>query len=146
MFTVLNLLIIATVTVLAIVIFMLSKQRKQKFLVFTDMSDDEFVRIFHQNFSFSPKEIVVRERQFVANLLGIPVTKLSPLQTFTQFSEVMEPLEYSLVLGDLEEEISELFADASITKPYPTPSNIGGLIEAIIPAKQILETKGRHFK
>lgn len=101
-----------------------------------DVSDDLFVEKFNAVFPGVTKEIVLLERKNVAKQLGIPCEKLDPSYTFDKLSNYLNHFgSYDLAIGDLEDEVSELFESRGVEKPYKSPSNIGELIYEIVKAK-----------
>jgi len=104
-----------------------------------DTSDDDFIKMFEKNFSMVPTDMVIHERKNIAKFFGIPSLKLTPSQTFDDLSKYLNYFgSYDLALGDIEDEVSELFEHADIKKPYHSVSTIGELIHKIIKAKMKL--------
>ncbi len=98
--------------------------------------DDLFLEKFNTIFSGIPDEIVLQERKNLANQLGISYKKLDPYYTFDELSKYLNFLgSYDLAIGDLEENVSDLFERLGVKKPYKSPSTVGELIYEIAKAK-----------
>ncbi len=131
-----------SVTVLILValgIWIFSEMLKKRRLHhLPDISDEDFLEIFAGKFPDIPDEAVICERRYIAGLIGMPVRKLSPAHTFGELSECLNFLgSHDLAIGDLEDEISELFEDLGMKKSYRSPATVGELIYEIAKAKMI---------
>ena len=80
--------------------------------------------------------MILHERRNVAKQLGISYEKLDVNMTFGELSSYLNFLgSYDLAIGDLEQEVSELFEREKMKKPYKNASTIGELIHEIAKAK-----------
>lgn len=106
---------------------------------FPDISDSKFLRMFKNNFSVPDEsdEAIIYEKRYIAKHIGIPCQKISPNHTFDEISNCTNFFgDFDLAIGDLEDEISELFESTDTNKPYSIPNTIGELIYEIVEAKR----------
>ncbi len=136
-------LAIAILTLCGLGIWAFSEMlKKRRLRHLPDVSDDDFLEIFAGRFPDMPDVTVIHERRHIAGLIGMPVRKLSPDHAFEELSEYLNFLgSYDLAIGDLEDEISELFEDLGMEKPYHSPATVGELIYEIAKAKMISQRR-----
>lgn len=100
-------------------------------------SDEEFLRLYSKTYSDSA-DLVLQQRRIIAAHLGLPAERLAPDLTFKRLSSYAGFAgEYEVGMGDLEEELRELFQKASLKVSPSFPATIGELIHEIARAKGI---------
>ena len=91
--------------------------------------------LYQQEFS-DPAPIVLEQRRVVAKHVGIPAEKLAPSHTFKQLARYTGFAgEYEVGMGDLEDELIELFERTSLERPEAFPATVGEFIHEVLRAK-----------
>jgi len=119
------------------IISMLAK--RWSFQRLPDHNDREFVKVYKQAFGGDDGGII-RERNFIASVLGVPYQKLHPDHRFEDLSKLRFDVGYEVGMGDLEEELRELFEKASLEFPSNFPATVGQLIHEMITAKKVIQS------
>ena len=129
-----KLTVLTVISVGVAVISHLLIKRKTKKL--PSINDDLFLERFKDTFPDIPDGIVLEERRNIAKNLGIYYEKLDVTTSFNELSKHLNFLgSYDLSIGDLEQDMSELFERKQVEQPYLTPSTIGELIAEIVKVK-----------
>ena len=109
-----------------------------------DLGDSAFVNLYRQGFA-GDADAVIRERKFIAKVLGFPYQKLRPNQDFRELSKLAGfDTSYEVGMSDLEDELIELTQRAGINRPPEFPGTVGELISALVTARKILAEKDRE--
>lgn len=94
-----------------------------------DVPDEVFVERIRRSYA-GGREILLKERRFVASLLSIPAQKLSPEQTIDELRRRFSFLaEFSVGANDLYDEAAEIRQAAGLPGRESPPDTIGELIE-----------------
>ena len=98
-------------------------------------SDEEFLRVYSKIYA-DPADLVLQQRLVIAARLGLPAERLAPDLTFRRLSSYTGFAgEYELGMGDLEDELRELFEKASLKVSPSFPASIGELVHQMATAK-----------
>ena len=109
--------------------------KKWKLPRLPDVTEDQFLRLHKIRFDTSENRIL-EGRHFVAKHLGLPDSKLSPEQKFEWLAQFTGfATEYEVGMGDIEDELNEICADAGLKVPSPFPATVGELIHEIAKAQ-----------
>ena len=109
--------------------------KRRKLPQLPDVADEQFLKLYKVRFGASEASIL-EGRHFVAKHLGLPDSKLSPEQKFEWLSQFTGfATEYEVGIGDLEDELNEMLADAGLKAPSSFPTTVGELIHEIAKAK-----------
>ena len=109
--------------------------KRRKLPQLPDVADEQFLKLYKVRFGASEASIL-EGRHFVAKHLGLPDRKLSPEQKFEWLAQFTGfATEYEVGMGDLEDELNELCADAGLKPPSQFPATVGELIHEITRAK-----------
>ena len=102
----------------------------------TNLTDDQFVRIYQQTYT-DPPGSVLEMRRFVARHLSLRAEILAPGQTFEQLAKFTGFAgEYEVGMGDLESELIERFERARLAPPKVFPHTVGEFIHKMLSANQ----------
>jgi hypothetical protein len=102
-----------------------------------DLSDADFLDIYEEEFGGQPDQ-VLEQRRYVARYLGLPYQKLAPSHRFTQLSRFTGFVtEYEVGMGDLEDELWELYQGAGLERPPAFPETVAQLIEERLKALRV---------
>jgi hypothetical protein len=102
--------------------------RRHKAKELESLSDVEFLERFSQRHS-APADAVLRERNRVARIFGIPREKLSPDQSIEELSKRFGYLtDFMLAWDCLDDEIIELRREAGTDTNLGPPSTVGQLV------------------
>lgn len=136
----LGIIVICVVLGFALLSAILVKRKVKKL---PDVTDNEFVSKFKDLYGDASSEVVLQERDDLAQQLEIPCQKLDPSYTFDELSKNFDDSfgSYQLAIGDLESTVSELLEKLGAKKPYKSPSTVGELIDEIIKAKTAANKK-----
>jgi hypothetical protein len=103
------------------------------------MPDEEFLRVYGKLYA-DPGNLVLKQRQVIATHLGLPAERLAPDLTFKRLSSYTGFAgEYELGMGDLEDELRELFSQTSLKVSSEFPVTVGELIHEMVTAKRIIQ-------
>ena len=118
------------------IVSLLAKRRS--FRKLPDLGDGEFVSIYKQRFD-GDGTAVIRERKFVAKILGVPHRKLRPDHRFKELSNLHFDVGYEVGMSDLEDILIELRQRAGIKEPLAFPATVGELIFALVTLRSKLD-------
>ena len=109
---------------------------KRKTKKLPDIPDAVFLEKYNLILPTASPNAILQERDYLAKILCVAPRKLDPTYTFDKLSEYLNYLgSYNLAIGDIEEEVSELFESLGVTRPYKSPNSVGELIFQIIQAR-----------
>jgi hypothetical protein len=95
------------------------------------VTDEEFLRHFG-SVTEHQRQAILRERSYLARTFGVPESKLSPSTRISELEQVIEPVRFATVLGDLEDDLEKV-ADRDkrrATKHFP--ESIADLVTALV--------------
>src|SRR2546423_6056305 len=101
--------------------------RKRSFQRIPDLPDNEFVRIYKQVFQ-GDDAAIIRERRFIAKVLGVPHQKLHPNHRFQDLSNLHFDVGYSVAMGDLEYDLIDLRKRVGLDSALHFPDTVGELV------------------
>lgn len=116
------------------IVSLLAKRRS--FQRLPDLDDGEFVSVYKQDFD-GDDAAVIRERKFIAKVLGVPHPKLWPNHRFKELSKLHFDVGYEVGTSDLEDILIELCQRAGIEEPSGFPGTVGELIFALVTARKL---------
>jgi hypothetical protein len=103
------------------------------------MPDEEFLRVYSKIYA-DPGDVVLQQRLVIATHLGLPAERLAPDLTFERLSSYTGFAgEYEVGMGDLEDELRELFRQTSLKVTSRFPATVGDLIHEMVMAKRIIQ-------
>lgn len=111
--------------------------KRWSFQKLSDLDDGEFVRVYKQGFA-GDDTAVIRERKFIAKILGVPHRKLRPNHRFDELSKLHFDVGYEVGMSDLEDILIELRQRAGIEEPLEFPKTVGELIFALVTVRKKL--------
>jgi hypothetical protein len=114
----------------ASVLVMMRWGNRRRAKALPDVSDREFLRMYHERFAPGDEAVVLRERNYIARLLGVPTPKLTPAQAFSEL-ERYSSLSYHVALGDLASDIDAAYRKAGLKSPSVFPPTVGEAIDAL---------------
>ena len=118
---------------LAAISFLTKKRQSRRLPRFTDK---EFLSIYKESFS-GVDELVLKQRGLIASHLGLPAERLSPNHRFETLSKYTGFVgEYEVAMGDLEDQLNELFERVGLERRASFPSSVGELIQEMIKAEE----------
>lgn len=104
--------------------------------ILPSVSDEEFALRFSRLYSARPEQVIETRRR-VARILGIPVEKLAPEQTYRDLVQLFDMLgNFSVAWSDLEYEVQEI-ARIPNASQEEYPSTVGDLVAGLIQAKPV---------
>ncbi|HLA12490.1 MAG TPA: hypothetical protein VJ023_18030 [Pyrinomonadaceae bacterium] len=110
--------------------------KRKKFRAIAELPDTDFITAYRKRFAAEEADII-RERRFIANMLGIDPFKITPDQAFAE----LEPLtgfltEYHIGMSDLEAEMVKRYQQSGLQIPKMFPPTVGDLIHSLLTAKK----------
>ena len=112
--------------------------RTRKIRVIPRIADAEFLELYRLSFK-DPDDLILRQRGLIARHLRLPAEVLSPNQSLQELSRYCGFVgEYETGIGDLEEELLDLFEKAQIRREQAFPRSVGELIHEFIIATEAL--------
>lgn len=117
----------------------LLKRRKSETL--PNISDQDFIAAYKREFTGS-NAMVMEERNIIAAHLGVSRQKLSPNHRFDMLSKYAGFFgEYEVGIGNLGDELMELYERAAMEESPSFPATVGQLIYARVKAREKMETR-----
>jgi hypothetical protein len=118
--------------------------KKRKLTQLSNVSDDTFLTRYESKFDPSGGK-VLEGRRFIAKHLGLPWQKLSPEQRFVWLSQFTGFVaEYQVGMGDLEDELGEMYSRAGLKAPAPFPATVGEFINEMVKANWSPESEAKQ--
>ena len=106
-----------------------------------DVPDEVFVERIRRSYA-GGREVVLKERCFVASLLSIPAQKLSPEQTIDELRRRFSFLaEFSVGANDLYDEAAEMRQASGLPGRESAPDTIGELIEDLARGREAIASR-----
>lgn len=103
-----------------------------------DVPDEVFIERFRKS-HIGSRDILLKERHFVASLLSIPIEKLSPDQTIDELRRRFSFLaEFSVGANDLYDEAAEMRQLAGLEERRSPPETIGDFLEDLVRGREAL--------
>ncbi len=118
--------------------------KKRKLTQLSDVSDDTFLTRYESKFDPSGAK-VLKGRRFIAKHLGLPSQKLSPEQRFEWLSQFTGFVaEYEVGMGDLEDELGEMYSRSGLKAPSLFPATVGEFINEMVKANWSPENEAKQ--
>jgi hypothetical protein len=112
--------------------------KRRSFQRLPDVDDGEFLSVYKRGFD-GDDAAVIRERKFIAKVLGVPHLKLRPNHRFEELSKLRFDVGYEIGMSDLEDILIELRQRTGIDAPSDLPETVGELIFALVTVRKKLD-------
>lgn len=124
---------VAALVASVLVVMQWGNRRRAKAL--PDIADESFLQTYRDRFETADDAVVLKERNYIAKLLGIPAQKLTPQQAFKEL-EGHASLSYDVALGDLASDIDNAYKNTGLRAPSVFPATVGEAIDALVRARR----------